>query len=208
MKRPHRSSLRRSVAVSAAFIALLAGLAAWPPSAVSDSSSLGQLQSQLANQQAREQALGRSVGTLSASVAALRNQIALVQAREAAVRADLARDRRALAVVSASLGRERARLERLRGELAWARHLLAAQLVSSYEGGQPDLVSVVIDANGFSDLLERITFLRDAESAQQKIIDVTRAAKARAAVEAARLGRLQARDRQLAAGAQVRVRAL
>ncbi len=58
--------------------------------------------------------------------------------------------------------------------------LLSHQLVSSYEGDRPDLVSVVLDAHGFNDLLEQISFLGRAEHQQQTIIALTKQAKAQA----------------------------
>jgi peptidoglycan hydrolase CwlO-like protein len=204
--RSHHASLRHA-AVTAAVLGVLSAVPLLPVASAA-APSLGDLQNQLANQQSRQQQLSHSIGGLSQSVSALDAQINLVQSRIAAVRVDLAHDRAELRRVSASLGRERARVRGLRAALAWARKLLARQLVSSYEGGQPNLVSVVLDANGFADLLERFTFLRDAESAQQRIIGVTRRAKTLADREAARLAKLQRSDRQLANGAALRERAL
>jgi len=66
----------------------------------------------------------------------------------------------------------------------------------------------VIDSHGFADLLERVTYLRDAEHRQQLTIEVTRLAKARATAIEVKLERLQARDQSLAANAEVRARAL
>jgi hypothetical protein len=48
----------------------------------------------------------------------------------------------------------------LRLRLARDREVLARQLVGQYEADQPDLVSVVLDAHGFNDLLERIDQLK------------------------------------------------
>jgi ABC-type transporter Mla subunit MlaD len=102
----------------------------------------------------------------------------------------------------------RARLEVLRGILSRARSALSSELVSAYENDNPDLVSVVIDSNGFTDLLDRVTYLRDAESHQKQLIDITRAAKARADAAATRLERLKAHDQRLATAAELQARAL
>ena len=75
--------------------------------------------------------------------------------------------------------------------------LLSRQLVSSYEGDHPDLVSVVLNARGFNDLLEQITFLGRAEHAQQTIIALTQQAKAQADAAAAPAGHDAGRDRRL-----------
>ena len=79
-----------------------------------------------------------------------------------------------------ALKQERARLVVLRQRLATARVRLSRQLVGSYESAKPDLVSVVLNAHGFNDLLEQIDFLGRAEHAQQSVITATRVAKAQA----------------------------
>ena len=161
-----------------------------------------------AAQQARQQQLAHSVGGLSSGVASLQGQIALVQRREADVRAQLARDRAALAAVHGKLTAERARVRALRATLAYARMLLSRQLLSSYEGGKPDLVSVVLESNGFAQLLDQVNFLHDAMSAQQRIINVTRTAKALADAAAARLAGLERNDAQLVDASAMQARAL
>jgi peptidoglycan hydrolase CwlO-like protein len=170
--------------------------------------SLDQLNQQLSAQQAHQQQLSSSLSSLSGLISSLSSQIALVRSREEAVRADLDRDRTALAQAQLALARERAELARLKRQLAFARSLLAAQLVSRYESDSPDLMSVVLESSGFSDLLERITFLRDAEHQQQHIIVITTQAKRRADSAARRLAQLERTDRRLTADAAVRERAL
>jgi len=199
-----------AVAVTAALAALTLLVAGWPGSAVdrARAANLDQLGSQLSAQQARQQSLSSSLSRLASLISSLNAQIALVQSREAAVRTELAHDRAALAAAHAALVRERALLALLRRRLARSRMLLGRQLVSSYEGDRPDLVSVVLNAHGFTDLLERLDFLHRAEKQQQSIISITRSAKARATVAAHRLGKLEARDQQIAEATLLHVRAL
>ncbi len=207
MTRLGRRTLLSTVAVTAATFGTLATVDLLPVASAA-APSLGDLQSQLAAQQARQQHLSNSIGGLASSVSSLDGQIRLIQGRIAAVHADLVRDQAALRRVGFALTRERARVRRLRGALAWARKLLARQLVSSYEGGQPDLVAVVLESHGFADLLDSVNFLKDAENEQQQAITVTRAAKAAADRESGRLTRLQGTDQSLANGALLRERAL
>src|SRR5947209_5520730 len=133
-------------------VAVVSALAVLPGSTRA-APSLGELGAQLSQEQARQQNLSTSIGTLSATIGSLSSQLALVRSREAALQADLARDRAQLAAVKRSLIAERKLLVALRGRLAWSRMLLARQLVSSYESGKPDLVGVVLSAQGFNDLL-------------------------------------------------------
>ncbi len=195
-----------AVAVAATVAAAL-GLAAIPITSSADP-SLGQLHSQLGAVQAHESSLSASISSLSQLISSLDSQIALVESREAMVRADLAADRAKLASVQAALARERKRLALLRARLARARMLLGRQLVSNYEQAKPNLVSVVLESNGFNDLLDKITYLRDAQQQQQAIIQVTKQAKARAAAAAARLASLEASVRQITVETAQRVRAL
>ncbi len=170
--------------------------------------SVGQLSSQLGQEQARQQSLSSSLGTLSRLVTSLDGQIQLVQGREAAVRSQLASDHAELTRVHAALTRERARVRRLRRRLTWARMLLARQLVSGYERDKPDLVSVVLDARGFDDLLEQISFLGRAERQQQTVISFTRQAKLEADRAAEQLAGLQTTELRITQAATLRARAL
>jgi septal ring factor EnvC (AmiA/AmiB activator) len=202
-----RRTIPRPWVAGAAAVAVALGLAALPVSSSADP-SLGQLNSQLNAEQARQHSLAGSIASLSGLISSLNGQIALVESREAAVRADLARDRAQLAAVQRALTREQRLLALLRERLARARMILARQLVSNYEQAKPTLVSVVLESNGFKDLLDRLTFLRDAQQQQQTIITFTRQAKARADAAARYLARLRATDRQITYATAQRVRAL
>jgi septal ring factor EnvC (AmiA/AmiB activator) len=170
--------------------------------------SLGQLSSQLGAQQARQQSLSSSLGRLSQLIGTLTAQISLVQTREAAVQAELDADRQRLQSTREALAREQARLARLRAVLAHAQMLLSRQLMSSYESSPPDVVSVVLEAHGFKDLLDRFQFLADAEHQQQTMISVTRRAKEQAHAAAVHLATLAATENRDTLAAAQRVAAL
>jgi septal ring factor EnvC (AmiA/AmiB activator) len=194
---------------TAAWLAAVSVLAlAALPVASSADPSLGQLNQQLSQQQDRQQHLQDSLKTLSGLISGLETQISLVRSREEAVQAELDADRAKLAQTQVDLARERRLVALLKRRLAWARRLLSQQLVSHYESDTPDLVSVVLDSGGFRDLLERITYLRDAEHQQQQIISMTRTAKQQADSATQRLAKLEQTQRQLTADAELRRRAL
>jgi peptidoglycan hydrolase CwlO-like protein len=197
----------RLVAACAAALGLL-GVAAAVPLSSSASPSLGQLNSQLGAEQARQQNLSSKIGGLTQLISSLNGQIALVESREAAVRVDLANDRAQLARISSLLQRERRVVAELQARLARARQLLSNQLVSSYESDKPNIVSVVLESSGFTDLLERIQFLHQAEQQQQGIIQITKLDKAQADNAERRLAKLEATDMQITEAAVVRERAL
>jgi septal ring factor EnvC (AmiA/AmiB activator) len=206
------SNCRRSVpfrvVACLAIAAALAGLALLHPQRSGASQSLDQLHSELGAAQAREHGLAASVSQLDASISSLESQISLVQSREAIVRQSLAADRARLAQLQGQISRERDHLATLRRTLAKARAILRAQLVSQYESTPPDLVSVILSANGFNDLLEQLNFLGRAKHQQKSIIAVTQAAKAAADAAVKRLTGLQRDVRQITAATAVRAQAL
>jgi septal ring factor EnvC (AmiA/AmiB activator) len=203
-----RRTTPRSLVAGLATLAIVAGLVAIPVASQADSPSLGQLSQQLGAEQAHQQSLAASISNLSGLISQLNGEISLVQNREAAVRADLERDRAALAATEAALTREQHLLAVLKARLAWARVLLSRQLVSNYEQASPNLVSVVLESSGFSNLLDKLTYLRDAQQQQQAIITITREAKAEADAAAVRLTKLRASDREITLETTQRVLAL
>ena len=201
-----RSPLR--VVVAVAIAVALAGYALLAPPHSGASQSLGQLHNELGAQQARSQSLADSVNHLNASISSLESQISLVQSREAAVRESLAADRARLAALQGQISRERNHLAQLRATLAKAKGILRAQLVSQYESTPPDVVSVILNANGFNDLLEQLNFLGRAKHQQQSIISITQAAKEAADAAVKRLTGLQRDVRRVTADTQIRAQAL
>jgi septal ring factor EnvC (AmiA/AmiB activator) len=161
-------------------------------------SSSGDIQSQIA-------------GTRSAA-AALRTQIAADSQQIASTSDGLARARDRLATVQARLDQRVAELKSVQSRLIAARdhlvdlenrlHLattaLSANLVSSYEGGQPDLVSVILSSKGFADLLNQMGFMTRVAHQDANIVKLTRTARAEVSRQATALEGLETRDRALA----------
>ena len=161
-------------------------------------SSSGDIQSQIA-------------GTRSAA-AALRAQIAADSQQIASTSDGLARARDRLATVQARLDQRVAELKSVQSRLIAARdhlvdlenrlHLattaLSANLVSSYEGGQPDLVSVILSSKGFADLLNQMGFMTRVAHQDANIVKLTRTARAEVSRQATTLEGLETRDRALA----------
>jgi peptidoglycan hydrolase CwlO-like protein len=201
-------SIPRAMAGAVAVVAAaaLASTGAFTP--VSHAASIGSLSSQLSHERARQQTLSASVARLSHLIGSLDSQIALVRSREAAVQADLDKDRAELAKVRQQLVRERRVVAVLKARLARARVILSRQLVSAYEGDTPDVISVVLNARGFSDLLDELNFLKLAEQQQQTTIAQTRQAKEKADVAEQQLSKLETVQVQITEQEAVRARAL
>jgi septal ring factor EnvC (AmiA/AmiB activator) len=199
----------RLALLAAALAAVLAlALAVIDPGRGTAAPSLGQLQSQLGTQQSQQQHLSSSIGSLNQLIDKLDAQISLVQGREQTVADELASDRAKLTSVHGQLVVERALLVKLKAKLAAARTLLANQLVSGYEANQPTLVSIVLNSNGFQELLNQLNFLGRAEHQQKALVTATTTAKQRATQAAQRLAQLQSTDRRITHAALIQKRAL
>jgi peptidoglycan hydrolase CwlO-like protein len=132
------------------------------------------------------------LGALSASIAALGRHLARVQADLEAKRAELIK-------LHGELAAARIRLAQLEAYETHAEQVLAQQLVATYESDNPDVVTVVLSATGFQDLLERLSFMQRVRKQDVAIIGQVRAARSAVAAEATRLGKLQVREQVLTA---------
>jgi DNA-binding NarL/FixJ family response regulator len=189
--------LRVRIVVGAlALASTFGGLAAAPHSSGASASVSG-LSSELADQRATERRLAASVSGLSTLIDQLSQQVAVIE-----------RHQLTLAGVQARLAAERALRVRLVARLGRAMTILDAQLVSSYETDPPDVISVVLKAHGFADMLDQLTFLRDAKQQQQEVITTTRDAKAAAAAAATRLAGLETHDTAVTAVVAAQARAV
>jgi murein DD-endopeptidase MepM/ murein hydrolase activator NlpD len=184
----------------ATLAALLAcGAAVWLLSRpdVAHAASAGQLQQQIGTGRGQISNLSGAVGAASSHVAQLNSSIASLQNRIARIQADLIARRAELLKLRTELTAARTRLAQLEAFQARAESVLARQLVSSYESDRPDLVTVVLEAKGFSDLLERIAFAQRIQKQDVHIVSQVRASRRAVAAEATRLGALEAHQQAL-----------
>jgi len=195
-----------SVAVVAA--ALLAVALALIGPALSGAQSEGDLRNRADQARAREQGLSGDVARLGRLVAKLDNDIAVIERRRAEVQAQLDADRAKLATLREELRAERRRVVRPRARLREARQILSARLVELYQTPQPDLVTVIMRARGFADLLEQSTYVKAVGHQDQRIIDIVKAARVDAAQAVRRLARDEARQEDITAAIEARRNAL
>lgn len=147
----------------------------------------------------RERALRTDVAAYSERIAALQEDITELSARQVRLQADLDAKRRELADVQERLRRERARLVRLRARLAEARMALAARLVELHKTDEPDVLTVVLQADGFAELLSRTEFMQRVSRQDSRILERVRVAKRDAVSTEKRLAGLEQRQKRLAA---------
>jgi murein DD-endopeptidase MepM/ murein hydrolase activator NlpD len=144
-----------------------------------------------------EHVLTSDIQRWSSKISRLQGSISKLQSREARIQDDLDARRAELVETQKELRSERARLARLRVRLAQGRKILARRLAELYEADKPDLMTVVLNSDGFADLLERGEFLGRIQDQDNTVIKLVRDAKADATSTAARLDKLEARQQQL-----------
>jgi peptidoglycan DL-endopeptidase CwlO len=160
---------------------------------------------QIEQKKGRERVLTTEVSAFTDKIDTLQSDITVLQTKQVSLEADLAAKRAELAQIQEDLRRERLRLARLRRRLAEARVELANRLVEIYKEDSPDVVTVVLEADGFADLLERTEFLQRSSAQDARIIGRVSEAKAETKATAERLDRLEKRAEKVAAAIEAEV---
>jgi murein DD-endopeptidase MepM/ murein hydrolase activator NlpD len=167
--------------------------------AASLSNKIQQVQGKIGAKKGTERVLTTEIAGYSSKIDRLQVKITRLRTRESVVQGSLEHAEQQLLQTQAALRAERARLVRLRKRLAEARAALATRLRELYESDQPDLVTVVLNAKGFADLIERTDFLHRISEQDRSIVDLVKAARADAIATAQRLDRLEERQQALTA---------
>jgi peptidoglycan hydrolase CwlO-like protein len=161
--------------------------------ALAHGASEGRLRSTIHSSRVREAALGDAAAHLGRLERASEKELAIVDGRLADAQQELTVSQGRLAQTQADLAAERKRLARLKKRLGQARGVLTEMLRQQYMTDRPDIVSVVLDAHGFADLLDRMDFLHRVERSDTQIVDIVKDARRDATTETIRLKRLQTR---------------
>jgi murein DD-endopeptidase MepM/ murein hydrolase activator NlpD len=160
---------------------------------------------QIESHRHKEDALTTEISAYTRRITGLQADITNLQTKQVALEADLAAKREELAQIQEDLRRERLHLARLKRRLAEARVELANRLVELYKQDAPDVVTVVLEADGFADLLERTEFMQRTSAQDARIISRVRDAKAESIATAARLDRLEKRAEAVAQAIEAEV---
>ncbi|MDQ3723332.1 MAG: peptidoglycan DD-metalloendopeptidase family protein [Actinomycetota bacterium] len=201
----------RLLLTAVALALLLWAVLPMPSSGKSKQQELQELQSKIGNARAK---IGRKKGTeraLTAQIAGydrrirkLQGKIATLQTRQERVQTDLDAKRAELESLRTDLRGERARLVRLRKRLDETRAQLRVRLVEIYKAEPPDMVTVVLNSDGFTDLLERSEFIKRISDQDRRIVTIVGDAKSDSISSEKRLRRLEARQRTVTAIVQRR----
>jgi murein DD-endopeptidase MepM/ murein hydrolase activator NlpD len=169
------------------------------------SQRIAKKRAQIDEKKRQEGVLTTTITRLGTHIDAIQGDINATQQRLDRAQDSLDDKRDELLAVRDRLEQARDRLARLRSELDTARKVLAARLVEIYKSDQPDALTVVLQSDGFADLLERAEFLDRISDQDREITDRVRRLRDRAETQADELTRLEGRV-QDAAEAILRVR--
>jgi murein DD-endopeptidase MepM/ murein hydrolase activator NlpD len=106
------------------------------------------------------QKYGDRIDELIGQISVLSNRVAVVQDE--------------LDQKQAELHRNRVRLDQLRSNLRRSLNVLRNRLIGIYRAGQPDLLTVVLNSDGYSDLVERYEYLKRIEQNDSSVVDRVR----------------------------------
>src|SRR5688572_6411765 len=162
------------------------------------STRIDEKKDQIQRHKAKEGVLSTTIERFNTRIDAVQGEISATERQLARVQDSLDRQKAKLLAVRDKLEEARDRLERLRSELDTARRVLAQRLVEIYKSDTPDALTVVLEADGFGDLLERAEFLERISSQDREITDRVRGLRDQAQDQAVELADLEERE-QLAA---------
>jgi murein DD-endopeptidase MepM/ murein hydrolase activator NlpD len=163
------------------------------------SEKIDRARDQVARKKGTERVLSSDIAEYTGKINRLQSKIGGLQARESRIQADLDAKRAELIELQSKLRDERARLTRLRERLVETRRQLAARLIEIYKADKPDVLSVVLNSDGFADLLERGEFIQRIAEQDRKIVTIVRDAKAESEATEERLDALERRQQRVTA---------
>ena len=142
----------------------------------------------------KEAVLTTTITSFNNRIRSLQGQIRGLQQRQNNLQETLVAKQTELATTQNQLEKARNRLANLKVYLGKAEKVLAQRLVAMYKDGEPDALTVILNSNGFSDLLERADFLQRITDQDNQIINRVRTLKAAATKQTKQLGVLQKRE--------------
>lgn len=161
------------------------------------------VQGRLDSSRGKDHALQHAAAADTARLARIEGRVDDLRVRLRGLQGSLDQERTQLASLQTRLRSARARLTQL--QLAYTRdkELLANQLVAGYEADRPDLLTVVLHARGFSELLDTATSMRVVADHNAAIADRVRTALPKVTRQTRTLKLLAAQQDRVTAAALV-----
>ena len=165
-----------------------------PGSSAPLSSRIEQKKTEIQRHKAKEGVLSTTIQRYSSRIDAVQGEISATERRLNQVQNSLDTQKEKLLAVRNRLEAARDRLERLRSRLATARKVLAQRLVEIYKADTPDALTVILQSDGFGDLLERAEFLKRISDQDREITDRVRGLRDKAKDQAVQLADLEEQE--------------
>lgn len=157
-------------ALFAALAALVVLLAASVAPAQDLESKLDAKEAKLSKVRERSGVLTTTISHYGERIDRLTGEVASLRSREAAVKTRLNAKQAELDQAVAQLDVAKKRLGKMRAHLKRALVSLRDRLVAIYETGTPDVLSVIVGANGYDDLIDRTEYLNRIRGNDEAII--------------------------------------
>jgi murein DD-endopeptidase MepM/ murein hydrolase activator NlpD len=147
----------------------------------------------------RERVLTTTIEGYTSRIDDLQGDITTLQERQIRIETDLTNKREELDRIQDDLREERIRLVKLRARLAESRAALSERLVALYKADKPDVVTVILESDGFADMLERTEFMQRVSQQDLRIVDRVRTAKRESVETERKLDTLEQRQKEVTA---------
>src|SRR3954453_11665449 len=153
---------------------------------------IGKARDQIAGKKRQEGVLTTQISAYQLRIRSLQGEINGLQQSQDKVQVQLTAKQAQLDDVRNRLAVTQDRLAKLRDRLAESKKVLAARLVALYKDDAPDMVTVVLEADGFADLLDRADFVARISEQDNRIVTRVRDLTAQVTKQAKELGSLEA----------------
>src|SRR3954469_26015290 len=162
------------------------------------------VKAKIQHKKGKEGVLTTTITRYNHRIQGLQGEIRGLQDRQNRISASLAEKEAELRSTQDMLEKARDRLARLKVYLGKAQKVLAVRLVQMYKDGEPDVLTVVLESNGFADMLERTQFLDRITNQDNQIITRVRSLKAQTTRQTKQLAVLQKQQKAAAVAIEQR----
>lgn len=184
-----------------AVVPILGGAA---PTASELNKRIEQTQGKIEFRRGKERVLTTDINKYSERIGALEGRLRGLRSREGALNADLREKRAILSRTQTQLREERTRLVRLQRRYREVRLTLETRIVQLYKEGRPDLATVIVEADGFTQLIDRGEYVTRLAERDRQIIGIVGSARTDAKTTERRLAKLETRQQRVTAAVQAR----
>lgn len=195
--RPRAAAIACTVALCASAAMSLVP-SAGAQSASSIRNEIDRTKAKIDRKESKAQSLSRTIGGLSTRINGIQGGITKLRGREAAVQAKLDVAVERLRRIQAEQRAAEKRLADLKAKLNRSRRTLAGRLVELYKSDRPDLITVVLHADGFARLIEHREFLARIGEQDRDIITAVQASKDETKALAGKLAKIESERQSVA----------